>query len=311
MIVGNCRAPAHNLLIRGTVTSMFAPERHQAILEIVRAERVVSLPELARRTATSEVTIRRDLRYLDAKGLLHRGRGGAMALDALSHEPTYSEKAQLESAGKAGIAEAAAALVADGDAIVIGAGTTTQALARKLLRHAEVTVVTNSLLVAQALAEARDVDVVMTGGTLRGSIFALVGSAAEQSLSALHTSRAFISGNGLTAARGLSTPNAQVAGIDRAMVAAAREIVVLADHTKIGVEAMFQTVPPERISWLITDPRADAGELAELRDIGVKVEIAQGRFLGNVISTRAPRRRHCRAGLAGAVTGAVNAAVRA
>lgn len=254
---------------------MFAAERRHVILEIVRADGVVSLRELARRVQTSEVTVRRDLRYLEAEGLLDRRRGGAAALDGLSHEPTYSEKAHLAAEEKAAIARRSAELVSDGDAVVIGAGTTTQALARLLVRRRELTVVTNSLLVAQALARARDVDVVLTGGTLRGSIFALVGSAAEHSLSELRTSKAFLSGNGLTAKRGLSTPNSLVAGVDRAIVDAANEVVVLADHTKIGIDTMVQTVPPSRIDRLITDERADAGELASLRDCGIDVEVVR------------------------------------
>lgn len=253
---------------------MFAAERRRVILEAVRSNGAASLTDLAELVQTSSVTVRRDLRLLAAQGLLDRRRGGAVALDALAHEPTYSEKAHLAAREKAAIADQAALLVADGDAVVIGAGTTTQALARRLTRHSELTVVTNSLLVAQALARARTVDVLMTGGSLRGSIFALVGAAAEQSVSGLRTSRAFISGNGLTAQRGLSTPNPLVAGMDRAIVAAAEQVVVLADHTKIGVDTVVQTVPPERIDLLITDDKANPNVLADLREQGVSVVIA-------------------------------------
>jgi DeoR/GlpR family transcriptional regulator of sugar metabolism len=252
---------------------MFAAERRRAILDAVRSNGVMSLHDLADLVSTSEVTVRRDLRYLEAEGLLDRRHGGAVAIGVLSHEPTYSEKSQLAAAEKAAIAERAAECVSDGEAIVIGAGTTTQALARRLVQRRELTVVTNSLLVAQALAAARDVDVVMTGGTLRGSIFALVGHAAERSLAELHTSRAFISGNGLTAQRGLSTPNTLVAGVDMAIAAAAEEVVVLADHTKIGVDTMVQTVPAARIDRLVTDEGADPDELARLRERGVVVDV--------------------------------------
>jgi DeoR/GlpR family transcriptional regulator of sugar metabolism len=252
---------------------MFAAERRRAILDIVRANGVVSLVELAGMVASSEVTVRRDLRFLAAEGLIDRSRGGAVALGVLSHEPTYSEKAHLAEAEKLAIADRAAELVNDGDAIVIGAGTTTQALARRLSRRNDLTVVTNSLLVAQVLARCKTVDVVMTGGTLRGSIFALVGSAAEHSLSELRTSKVFISGNGLTAERGLSTPNTLVAGVDRALVAAAEDVIVLADHTKIGIDTMVQTVPTHRIGRLVTDDKADVDEAAKLRELGVDVDI--------------------------------------
>lgn len=140
------------------------------------------------------------------------------------------------------------------------------------------TVVTNSLLVAQALAHANRVEVVMTGGTLRGSNYALVGSGAEQSLQGLRVSRAFLSGSGLTAERGLSTSNMLSASVDRALVQAAGEVVVLADHTKLGSDTMFQTVPTDVITRLVTDepPGHDdraATELQALADQGVQIAV--------------------------------------
>jgi DeoR/GlpR family transcriptional regulator of sugar metabolism len=128
--------------------------------------------------------------------------------------------------------------------------------------------------VAQVLARARGVEVVMTGGSLRGSIHALVGSMTEHALSSVQSTRAFISGNGVTAERGLSTPNVAVAGVDRALAAAGREVVVLADHTKIGVDAMMRTVPVSGIAHLVTDDRADRAQLEELRSSGVRVHVA-------------------------------------
>jgi len=243
-------------------------------LELVRSSGAISLRDLARLVRSSEVTVRRDLRALEAEGLLDRRHGGAVLPGALSHEPGYSEKAQLAAEEKAAIAELAATLVQNGDAVVVGAGSTTLAFARKLTGFAELTVVTNSLLVAQVLARARGVEVVVTGGSLRGSIHALVGSMAEHALSTVHSTRVFLSGNGLTTGRGLSTPNVIVASVDRALAAAGREVVVLADHTKLGVDAMMQTVPPEQITHLVTDDGAPVGELDQLRALGIQVHVA-------------------------------------
>ncbi|WP_165869352.1 DeoR/GlpR family DNA-binding transcription regulator, partial [Streptomyces barkulensis] len=232
---------------------MFAAERRQLILEMVRANGAVSLRELARVVQTSEVTVRRDVRALEAEGLLDRRHGGAVLPGGFSRESGFPHKAHLATAEKSAIADAAAGLVEEGEAVVVGAGTTTQELARRLARVPGLTVVTNSLLVAQALAHANRVEVVMTGGTLRGADYALVGSGAEQSLQGLRVSRAFLSGSGLTAERGLSTSNMLSASVDRALVQAAAEVVVLADHTKLGVDTMFQTVPAEAITRLVTD----------------------------------------------------------
>ena len=192
---------------------------------MVRANGAVSLRELARVVQTSEVTVRRDVRALEAEGLLDRRHGGAVLPGGFTRESGFPQKSHLATAEKTAIADLAAGLVEEGEAIVVGAGTTTQELARRLARVPGLTVVTNSLLVAQALAHANRVEVVMTGGTLRGSNYALVGSGAEQSLQGLRVSRAFLSGSGLTAERGLSTSNMLSASVDRALVQAAAEVV--------------------------------------------------------------------------------------
>jgi len=260
---------------------MFADERRKAILELVRNNGAVALKELARTVETSEVTVRRDLRLLEGEGLLVRRHGGAVALDGIGREASYSEKSHVAAEEKAAIGQLAASFVVAGDAIAIGAGSTTQAFARCLTRFADLTVMTNSLLVAQVLARSRGVEVVLTGGSLRGSIFALVGSAAERSLDGMRTTKVFISGNGLTVERGLSTPNQLVAGIDRALVATAEEVFVLADDSKIGIEMMVQTVPVGRIDHLITNGAASAAQqLASFHDAGVNVQQVEVR-VGN------------------------------
>jgi DeoR/GlpR family transcriptional regulator of sugar metabolism len=259
---------------------VFAAERRQRILELVRSNGAVSLRELAEAVRSSEVTVRRDLRALEAEGLLNRHHGGATMPGDLSREPTHSQKAQVASVEKLAIADLAASLVEDGDAIVIGPGTTTQEFARRISRNTELSVVTNSLLVAQALAGSPRIEVVLTGGTLRGSILALVGSAAEQSLAGLRVRRAFISGNGLSAERGLSTPNLQVASVDRALAGAAEEVVVLADSTKIGVDTMVQTVPAHRIGHLVTDDAAPRDVLDELAGKGMRLYVARATLTG-------------------------------
>lgn len=246
---------------------------------MVRANGAVSLRELARVVQTSEVTVRRDVRALEAEGLLDRRHGGAVLPGGFTRESGFPQKSHLAAAEKTAIADLAASLVEEGEAIVVGAGTTTQELARRLARVPGLTVVTNSLLVAQALAHANRVEVVMTGGTLRGSNYALVGSGAEQSLQGLRVTRAFLSGAGLTAERGLSTSNMLSASVDRALVQAAAEVVVLADHTKLGTDTMFQTVPTDVVTRLVTnepppgDERA-ATELQALADRGVHVAVA-------------------------------------
>ena len=253
---------------------MLAAERRRRIAEIIRSRGVVAVAEMAESLGTSEITLRRDLRVMAGSGILIRTHGGAVLPSGLAHEPTYSEKASQAAQEKAAIARLAVGMIRPGDSIVLGAGTTTLALARLLVDCPELTVVTNSLLVAEALMPATHVEVILTGGTLRRSIHALVGPAAEDSLRSLRASQAFISGNGLSADRGLSTPSPLVAATDRALAAAAQQIVVLVDNTKVGVETMVQTVPLDQISVLITDDGADPAQLAAIRAAGTDVRVA-------------------------------------
>ncbi len=253
---------------------MFPAQRRRIILDLVHSNGVVSLRELTEAVGSSEVTVRRDLRALEAEGALTRRHGGAVHLAGLTHEASYAQKASVSEAEKKAIAREALGLVEEGDAVALGAGTTTLALAQLMAGMPDLTVVTNSLLVANALTRRRGPEVIMTGGSLRTSILALVGPAAEESISRLRVRRSFLSGNGLTAERGLSTPNVQVAAVDRAMVSAAEEVVVLADHTKVGVNTMVQTVPPALIAHLVCDDHADPVVLAALRANRVQVHVA-------------------------------------
>jgi DeoR/GlpR family transcriptional regulator of sugar metabolism len=256
------------------MAAMLAAERRQRIAERVRARGVVSIAEMAVALGTSEITIRRDLRLMAEQGLVVRTHGGAVVPGGLTREPPYTEKATRAAIEKTAIARMARSLIASGESVILGPGTTTLALALMLGDLPELTVVTNSLLAVEALMPASRVEVLLTGGQLRRSIHALVGPATEDSVRSLRVSVTFISGNGLTAERGLSTPHPLVAATDRALAAAATRVVVLADHTKIGFEAICQTVPLERMATLVTDAGADLDQLASIRAAGVEVLVA-------------------------------------
>ena len=252
---------------------MIAAQRRNLIVEIVRADGAASIASLAKRLDTSPVTIRRDLDHLDSLGLIARTHGGAVAGTPQPESP-YTEKVTQAATEKLAIGRLAATLVHDGDVVAIGPGTTTEALALELRRRTDLTVVTNSLPVAQAFVDSRDNQVIMTGGTLRGPIRALVGEAAARTFRAVHADLAFLSGNGLDAEFGLSTPNLTVADTDRSIAASGREIVVLADHTKIGARTAIQTLPAEAIAHLVTDAGGRGTELDGLGRLGVSLHIA-------------------------------------
>ncbi len=255
---------------------MFATERQRRILEHLRSQGFASVHDLAVLADCSEVTIRRDLLLLDEQGLVERRRGGAVFP---SSEATPSTHAQANDDPPSALADLAAGLVSDGETIALGAGTMIALLAARLTGKTDLTVVTNSLLVGDALA-ASGVNVVMTGGSLRGSTMALVGSGAEHVFAKWKARRVFLSGDGLTGTWGLSSADAESAGVERAIAAPAEEVVVLAEGITLGVDAMSLTVPSERIGIVVTDDDADPEVLEGLRVAGVRVHTAPRRMAG-------------------------------
>jgi DeoR/GlpR family transcriptional regulator of sugar metabolism len=253
-------------------------ERRRRLLEEVSLRGYASFRELADAMGASESTVRRDLRQLIADGLLEATRGGvSSAVDGAGTGPVATDPAaggDPVPAEREAIAAYAASLVAPGSAVLLGPGRTTHALARHLARVGPLTVVTNSVPVTQALSGAEQVDVVMVGGTLRRSIGALVGPITEQNLAGLRGAQVFLSGDGVTVERGLTTPNVFAAATDQAFAAAGQQVIVLADHTKLGHDTMCQTVPSDRIDVLVTDARSDPAAIRRLTLAGVDVHVA-------------------------------------
>jgi DeoR family fructose operon transcriptional repressor len=292
---------------------MLIAQRRRQILDEVRGRGYATFKELADAIGTSESTIRRDLRSMVADGLVVITRGGVgtpESLDPLGGrsgaiagaDPRERPDGESQAAPAAGghrlaptnpppipgsldgqsgpvreaIAAHAAAMVEPGSAVLLGPGRTTYALARRLAGVPGLTVVTNSVPVTLALLDAPEVEVIMVGGTLRRTIQAFVGPLTEQSLHGLRGAQVFLSGDGVTSERGLTTHNVFAAATDQALAAAGKRVVVLADHIKVGAEAMCQTVPTERIDVLVTDRQADPAELARLAAAAVAVQVASG-----------------------------------
>jgi DeoR family fructose operon transcriptional repressor len=260
---------------------MLIAERRNRILGHVRTNGYASFREIADVVGISESTVRRDLRAMVAEGLVSATRGGvsraANSAEAAEwpHDPLTQEPAPDVLAGeRAAIARLAARMVTEGSAVLLGPGRSTLELASRLTGVGPLTVVTNSVPVTTVLQDEEQVELVVVGGTLRRSIRAFVGPLTEQGLQGLRGAQVFLSGDGVTAERGLTTPNVFAAAADSALAAAGRQVVVLADHTKIGRETMCQTVPSNRIDTLITTPGADPEVLAELRTLGIDVVVA-------------------------------------
>src|SRR3954466_2688238 len=238
---------------------MLARQRQALILDRVREDGAVRVADLVRDLGVSDMTVRRDLEILDNRGLIEKVHGGATAVPGSAlFEPGFAAKSSLQEAEKDEIAETAVALVVPGTAIGISAGTTTYALARRLVDVAGLTVVTNSVPVADVLHRAGRTDqtIILTGG-VRTPSDALVGPFAVAALRTIHLDQVFMGVHGMDPRSGFTTPNVLEADTDRALIAAGRRLVVLADSSKWGVIGISSIARLDEADTLVTDDGLD------------------------------------------------------
>lgn len=236
---------------------MLASQRRAAILAVVEEHGAARVSELVEQLGVSDMTVRRDIERLDGEGLLERVHGGAVAsARRAADEPGFTAKSTLMTGEKQAIAQEAARLVLPGATIGISAGTTTYELARAVRGIPQLTVVTNSVPVAQLLHESQPMSaghvVVLTGG-VRTPSDALVGPVAVTALGGLHVDRLFLGAHGIDREAGLTTPNLVEAETNRALVRSARAVCVLADHTKIGIVGLSTFMDLADVDTLVTD----------------------------------------------------------
>lgn len=235
--------------------AVLAQQRQTLILEEVQRRGGARVSDLTGLLGVSDMTVRRDLGVLAGRGLLEKVHGGATPVHGWStKEPGFEAKSVLEQPEKEAIAAAAVDLVQPGTAVALTAGTTTAAMARRITDVPALTVVTNSVRVAEILHRTHrsDQTVVLTGG-VRTPSDALVGPVAVAALRALHVDVLFMGVHGMDAGRGFTTPNLMEADTNRAMIDSARRLVVVADHTKWGVIGLSSIAALEEADVLITD----------------------------------------------------------
>ncbi|MFD3947303.1 DeoR/GlpR family DNA-binding transcription regulator [Streptomyces sp. NPDC058579] len=257
--------------------NLLAEQRRALILDEVRRRGGVRVNELTRRLNVSDMTIRRDLDVLARQGVVAKVHGGAVPVaETSSHEPGFEAKSALELGAKEEIARAAARMVAPGSAIALSGGTTTFALAGHLLDVPDLTVVTNSVRVADVFhaaqqgAPAREgrraaATVVLTGG-VRTPSDALVGPVADQAIGALHFDVLFLGVHGISVEAGLSTPNLAEAETNRRLMRSARRVVVVADHTKWGTVGLGSFGRLDEVDTVVTDGGVSPETRAEMAE---------------------------------------------
>jgi len=246
-------------------------ERRQQILSLIQTQGRVLVGELSGSFGISQITIRKDLEYLQSKGLVQRSHGGALRIQSSAlFDPTLKEKQKQHSQEKLRIAAAAMKMVEEGQCVMLDSGTTTAAIAHELRRFSRLTVITNSINIAAELGNT-DLEIILVGGSLRKNSFSLVGPLAEDALDEMHADILFLGVDGFDAEVGLSTPNFLESRVNRAMVKASRRVVAACDSTKFQRRSLSRIVPPSAIHCVITDRGLDATTAGCLRSQNIEV----------------------------------------
>jgi DeoR/GlpR family transcriptional regulator of sugar metabolism len=247
---------------------MMAEERRTQILQIIRSAGRVRVNGLATRFNTSAVTIRSDLNDLHQRGLVLRSHGGAVLPDTILRESPVHERLKAHSEEKRRIGAMAATLINNGETIILDSGTTTLEIARQIKKKAGLQVITNGVNIAAELLDARDVQVFIVGGTVRGESASISGHFTEEMFEQFSADKLFLSGAGCDLDFGVSGANLEETMVNRAMIRIAREIILVADSSKFSKRSMSRIAPFSQIDTVISNTSLDEEVQEKLRAIG-------------------------------------------
>jgi DeoR family transcriptional regulator, aga operon transcriptional repressor len=251
---------------------MFKESRFQKIQEIVNKNGAVKVTELAEMLSVSAMTIRRDLQSMLDKGLIDRTYGGAV----LSKEHNLLQtpillRIQDQREEKQAIVREVAKMIKHGESIYIASGTTTYWLAKAIANRTDLTVVTNSLPIANLLIPFESVDLIVVGGFLRRKEFSLVGHFAERMVRDLRMDKVIIGCGGVSPEFGITNEYPEEMMMDRAYMSISDNVIMVADHTKIGRVTKSYTGPITAVRTIVTSSLASLETVEQLRHQGVEV----------------------------------------
>lgn len=253
------------------VTVLFQSERQREIVGLTLERGRVEVSEMATRFNVTTETIRRDLSDLQQQRLLRRVHGGAVAWETKEFEPLLVVRNDQQHDEKRRIAKLAVSELPDTGTVIIDSGSTLARFAEAVPADTTLRVVTNSLPIAQTLAEHDSVDVVVVGGKVRKNTMAMVDSDAIAAFQPLSVDTLFISTDGLSPEIGLTTPYRQEAGLKQAMIKSARRVVALVDDSKFGKDHFVRFAEWSDVDVLITTTNADPDAIAKIESMGTTV----------------------------------------
>jgi DeoR family transcriptional regulator of aga operon len=250
------------------------PERQKQILSLLSHQRGLRISEIVKRFSISEATARRDLESLAQQGKAQRVHGGVIAVEQAPPELPILEREGEQSNEKARIGRVTADLVADRETIFLGSGTTVLEVARNLRNRKNLTVITNSLPVLNMLAGTMGITVISLGGMLRESELSFIGHITEQALAEVRVDKVIMGTRGVSLEHGLTNDYLQETLTDRAILKIGREIIIVADHTKVNRVSTVLLAPLKSLHKLVTDVKVDKKFIQALKKQGIDVIVA-------------------------------------
>jgi DeoR family transcriptional regulator of aga operon len=248
-------------------------ERHQLILDHLKTEKHIKVAALCELLDVSAVTIRKDLKLLEDKGLLYRTHGGASLENPYMNERDVSEKATISATEKSMIAEAAASRIQENDSIIIASGTTVQQLGSAIKPKGKLNVITSSLLVAIELIKHKDIDIIQLGGNIRHRSASVTGHYAEHILNHISSNQFFMGVDGIDLDYGCTTTNIEEAILNQKMMQAAQKTIILADSSKFGKRSLAKICNLDDISEIITDKDLSSALADRIQEMGIKLTL--------------------------------------
>jgi len=249
---------------------MLSVERKQQILDYLTGQKSAQVKELSTLLNVSLATIRRDLIQMDREGIIRRVHGGAVTLSD-QPEPPILQRKTVHAEIKRRIGAKASELVNNGETILLTSGTTTEAMVPFLANKANLTVITNAINIAYQLTRYPQISVIVLGGWLRHTEFSLLGHLTDQALQDLRADKIFHGIFGIDPEYGLTSSDVQEAQTDRLIIRTARELIILADHTKFGKIGQVRLAPIQAVSTIVTDLDAPDDAILKLNILGIHV----------------------------------------
>lgn len=246
---------------------LFQAQRQDEITVLALEHGRVDVSEIAQRFDVTTETIRRDLADLQSRKVLRRVHGGAVPWERMRFEPLLANRGDLHHMEKRRIGVLAAQELPEGGTVLVDSGSTTAQVCEALPRDRQLTVVTNSVLNAQVLSDYDNAEVIILGGTMRKNTLAMVDAHVVGLVEQLTVDTLVISCDGMSPARGLTTPYTYESAVKQAMIRAARRVVVVADHSKLGNDQLFKFADWSAVDVLITDDTVTDDEYEELRSL--------------------------------------------